>query len=253
MEERLATIESLLTVLAGQNHAAQLHQDISASVNSVALSNSLNDWAISPAQTPHDMADCLSTSTTAPIPPQANGVASNQLELAPLSEILPAVDNYFRNYNAIIPLFDETAFMRMLLDFFAQTTQRSIISWAAINVVLAISYRVLEGRGSDDAALTRCIQNVRSVMSELMVQGQDLMGLQVLLGMVILFLGSSDFQLAIVLTGSVVRLAQSLKLNSKDALKGLSNTEKEHRTCLFWLSYIYDRVRRHSGDHIETC
>jgi hypothetical protein len=242
LEERLATIESLLTVLAGENAQAQLQQDPSGPANNVAFSSSFNGWAISPGQTPHDITGCISTSTTASVSPPLSISTSNQLELAPLSEVLPLVDNYFRNYNAVIPLFDETAFMRMLLDFFAQTIKRSIISWAAINVVLAINYRALEGRGSDDAALNRCLQNVRSVMSELMVQGKDLMGLQVLLGVVILFLGSSDFQLAIVLTGSVVKLAQSLRLSSKEALKGLTNAEKARRTQLFWLSYIYDRV-----------
>ncbi|CEF83107.1 unnamed protein product [Fusarium graminearum] len=240
LEERLATIESLLTVLAG-NAVAQPQHDTSNPINNVALSNSFDSWGISPSQTPHDSTGCLLAPNVASISPTVTPPTSNQLELAPLSEVLPLVDNYFRNYNPIIPLFDETAFMRMLLDFFAQTTKRSIISWAAINVVLAINYRALEGRGSDDAALNRCLQNVRSVMSELMVQGKDLMGLQVLLGVVILFLGSSDFQLAIVLTGSVVKLAQSLRLNSKEALEGLTNAEKAHRTHLFWLSYIYDR------------
>jgi hypothetical protein len=240
LEERLSTIESLLTVLAG-NAVAQPQHDISVSTNNDAFSNSFDIWGISPGQAPHDTSGCLSTSTPISDSPLVSVPTSSQLELAPLSEVLPLVDSYFRNYNAIIPLFNETAFMRMLLDFFAQTTKRSIISWAAINVVLAINYRVLEGRGSDDAALKTCLQNIRSVMSELMVQGKDLMGLQVLLGTVILFLGSSEFQLAIVLTGSVVRLAQSLHLNSKEALRGLKNAEKSHRTQLFWLSYIYDR------------
>ncbi|UZP45344.1 hypothetical protein NXS19_013156 [Fusarium pseudograminearum] len=238
LEERLATIESLLTVLAG-NAVAQPQHD--TSINNVALSNSFDSWGISPSQTPHDNTGCLSASHAISISPTITPPTSNQLELAPLSEVLPLVDNYFRNYNSIIPLFEETVFMRMLLDFFAQTTKRSIVSWAAINIVLAINYRVLEGRSSNDAALNRCLQNVRSVMSELMVQGKDLMGLQVLLGVVILFLGSSDFQLAIVLTGSVVKLAQSLCLNSKEALEGLTNAEKSQRVQLFWLSYIYDR------------
>ncbi|RBR19188.1 uncharacterized protein FIESC28_05653 [Fusarium coffeatum] len=240
LEERLASIEALLSVLTGQN-PAQVQQSVNDPPNNGVLPDSIGDWAISPAHTVQDTTGCHSSSDTSSVAAPASAPTSNQLELPPLSEVLPAVDNYFRNYNIIIPLFDETAFMRMLLDFFAQTTKRSIVPWAAINVVLAISYRVLEGRGSDDSSLAQCLQNVRSVMSELMVQGKDLMGLQVLLGMVILFLGSSDFQLAIVLTGSVVRMAQSLRLNSKEALEGLTGAEKAHRTSLFWLSYIYDR------------
>ena len=238
----MASIEALLRVVTGQN-LAQVQQGVNSSSNNGVFPGSTGDWAISPAHTVQDTTGCYSSSDTSPVVAPVSAPTSNQLQLPPLSEVLPVVDNYFRSYNIIIPIFDETAFMRMLLDFFAQTTKRSIVPWAAINVVLAISYRVLEGRGPDDSALAQCLQNVRSVMSELMIQGKDLMGLQVLLGMVILFLGSSDFQLAIVLTGSVVRLTQSLRLNSKEALEGLTGAEKAHRASLFWLSYIYDRVR----------
>lgn len=238
----MASIEALLSALTGQN-PAQVQQSVNDPPNNGVFPGSTGDLAISPGQTIQDMTGCHSSSDTSSVAASVSAPTSNQLELPLLSEVLPVVDNYFRNYNTIIPLFDETAFMRMLLDFFAQTTKRSIVPWAAINVVLAISYRVLEGRGSDDSSLAQCLQNVRSVMSELMVQGKDLMGLQVLLGMVILFLGSSDFQLAIVLTGSVVRLTQSLQLNSKEALEGLTGAEKAHRASLFWISYIYDRVR----------
>ncbi|RGP74174.1 transcriptional activator mut3p [Fusarium sporotrichioides] len=250
LEERLATIESLLTVIAG-NPVTQPQHDITGPINNAVSSNSFDSWGVSPGQTPHVVAGCLSTPAKDSASPPLSTPTSN-LELAPLSEVLPLVDNYFRNYNPIIPLFEETAFMRMLLDFYARTSKKSIITWAAINVVVAINYRVLEGRGSDDAALNTCLQNVRSVMSELMIQGKDLMGLQVLLGVVILFLGSSELQLAIVLTGSVVKLAQSLRLNSKEALEGLTNAEKAQRTQLFWLTYIYDRRSQSPYSLLDT-
>ncbi|KAJ4118751.1 hypothetical protein NW768_010812 [Fusarium equiseti] len=240
MESVSSRRKALLGVLTGQK-PVQVQQGVNSPSNNDIPSGSMDDWAISPAQTVQDVTGRHSSSDTSSVAAPTSAPTLNQLELPPLSEVLPVVDNYFRNYNTIIPLFDETAFMRMLLELFAQTTKRSIVPWAAINVVLAISYRVLEGRGSDDSELARCLQNVRSVMAELMVQGKDLIGLQVLLGMVILFLGSSDFQLAIVLTGSVVRLAQSLRLNSKESLEGFTSAEKAHRTSLFWLTYIYDR------------
>jgi hypothetical protein len=212
-------------------------------LNDVDRSSSSSDWTTSDVGKPLDVSGFSSAAITDPLPQTVKAPASDQLELAPLSEILPVVDNYFRNYNAIIPLFDETAFMRMLLDWFSGSTKRTMISWAAINVVLAISYRVVEGRAIDDPAFAQCTQNVRSVMSDLMMQGKDLMGLQVLLGMVILFHGSPDFQLAVVLTASVVRLTQSLGLHLKQAQAGLSRAEKAHQRRLFWLSYIYDKVR----------
>jgi hypothetical protein len=239
LEERLANIEALLTALGGRTTQPGL--DISLS--DIDASGSSNNWGISPIQTPLDVAHCDDAALLNANSQLTKAATSDQLELAPLSEVLPLVDNYFRNYNTIVPLFDENAFMRMLLDWYSSSTKRSMVTWAAINVVLAINYRILEGKTMDDPAFSKSIRNVRSVMSELMTQGQDLMGLQVLLGMVILFQGSSEVQLAIVLTASVIRLAQSLRLNSKKALKGLPKSEQAHRTRLFWLSYIYDRVR----------
>ncbi|KAH6954901.1 hypothetical protein DER45DRAFT_541042 [Fusarium avenaceum] len=240
LEERLATIEALLAVFTGQTSAPEPQPHPSA-LNNVDHSSSSSDRTASEAHTPLDVSAFQSAAITDPLPQTVKAPVSDQLELAPLSEILPVVDKYFRNYNAIIPLFDETAFMRMLLDWFAGSTKRNMISWAAINTVLAISYRIVEGRPMDDPEFAQCTQNVRSVMSDLMMQGKDLMGLQVLLGMIILFQGSPDFQLAIVLTASVVRLTQSLGLHLKQAQAGFSRPEQAHRRRLFWLSYIYDK------------
>ncbi|KAF5692319.1 transcriptional activator Mut3p [Fusarium circinatum] len=239
LEERLANIEALLTALGGRVPRTQPGLDISLSNNDVSGSSS--SWGISPIQTPLDVAHRQHSAISNAGSQLTKAAISDQLQLAPLSDVLPLVDNYFRNYNSMIPLFEENSFMRMLLDWYSSSTKRSTVAWAAINVVLAINYRVLEGKTMDDPTFSQSIRNVRSVMSELMMQGQDLMGLQVLLGMVILFQGSSEFQLAIVLIGSVVRLAQSLRLNSKKALAGLSKSEQAHRTRLFWLTYIYDR------------
>ncbi|KAF5625676.1 transcriptional activator Mut3p [Fusarium sp. NRRL 52700] len=242
LEERLANIEALLTALEGRTVAApQTLPGLDVSLRDIDVSSSSNGLGISPIQTPFDVAYYQHTTLPNAGSQLTKAASSDQLELAPLSEVLPLVDSYFRNYNTIIPLFEENAFMRMLLDWYSSSTKRSTVTWAAINVVLAINYRVLDGKTMDDPTFSQSIHNVRSVVSELMMQCQDLMGLQVLLGMVILFQGSSEFQLAIVLTGSVIRLAQSLRLNSNKALTGLSKSEQAHRTRLFWLTYIYDR------------
>ncbi|RKK57029.1 hypothetical protein BFJ66_g2347 [Fusarium oxysporum f. sp. cepae] len=240
LEERLANIEALLSALGGLR-VPETQPGLDISLSDIGVSGSSNSWGISPIQTSLDVAHCQHTAISNAGSQLTKAASSDQLELAPLSEVLPLVDNYFRNYNTIIPLLEENVFMRMLLDWYSSSTKRSTVAWAAINVVLAINYRVLEGKAMDDPAFSQSIRNVRSVMSELMMQSQDLMGLQVLLGMVILFQGSSEVQLAIVLTGSVIRLAQSLRLNSKKALAGLSKSKQAHRTRLFWLTYIYDR------------
>lgn len=239
LEERLAGIEALLSVLTGTRSstsasvpAAKYPDD---SLDEVDISAPAHGQA-SPSQT--DASPTLFQPVLWPTPL----AAQPHLELPPLSDILPVVDNYFKKYNRLIPLFDETAFMRMLLDWQSSRNRRSMVQWAAVNIVMAINYRILEGRYMDDPPLAQCVRNIRSVTTELMTPGQDLMGVQVLLAMAIFYQGSADFQLAIVLMGSVVRLAQSLRLHSRQALQGISKAEALLRCRVFWTTYIYDRV-----------
>ncbi|KAF5026706.1 hypothetical protein F66182_1195 [Fusarium sp. NRRL 66182] len=246
LEQRLASIEILLTALAGpppQNPDTMAQMNPTEQDHAIYLQNldlaGPTASGVSPAPS-QDMTNNHRGSSTQSAP-QTVTAAIDQMELPPMSEVLPVVDNYFRSFNAIIPLFDETAFMRMLLDWFSLPNKRSMVSWAAINVVLGISYRICQGRNMSDPALAQCIQNVRSIMSEVMTQEEDLLGVQVLLGIVILHQGSSEYKLAVVLIGSVVRMVQSLRLHSKQALAGRSKAEKLQRCRLFWLAYIYDR------------
>ncbi|KAF9775892.1 hypothetical protein IL306_005980 [Fusarium sp. DS 682] len=178
LEERLANIEALLTALGAQTAVPATQQDPSIALSDIDFSGSSNDWDVSPAQTPLDIANCQHAAISNANSHLTKAATSDQLELAPLSEILPLVDNYFRDYNKIVPLFEENAFMRMLLDWYSSSSKHSMVSWAAINVVLAINYRILEGRPVDDPTVAQCLRNARSVMSELMTQGQDLIGLQ---------------------------------------------------------------------------
>ncbi|KAJ4328872.1 hypothetical protein N0V84_000660 [Fusarium piperis] len=235
LEERLAGIEVLLSMLTGTKSPT------SASVPATRYPDvSLDDIDISAPTDglPTDASPTLFEPDQWPMPLTA---VHNNLELPSLSDILPVVDNYFKKFNRLMPLFDETTFMRMLLDWHSSPNKRSMVPWAAVNIVMAINYRVLEGRYMDDPPLAQCVRNIRSVMTELMAPGQDLMGVQVLLAMAIFYQGSADFQLAIVLMGSVVRLAQSLRLHSRLASQGVSKAEALLRCRVFWIAYIYDR------------
>lgn len=190
------------------------------------------------------------TATTLPclgispqLPTGSVSVNTVQLELPPLVEILPALENYFDNYNRLIPLFDRPAFMRMVVDWYSSPSKRTLIPWAAINIVSAISYRVLDDLPMDDPRLARCIRSCQSATTELMAWGQDLLGLQVLLGMVILFQGTTNPQLAVVLIGSAIKLAQSLELPSQSADLTSPPAASLQRRRIFWIAYILDRVR----------
>ncbi|KAH6989595.1 hypothetical protein BKA56DRAFT_476671 [Ilyonectria sp. MPI-CAGE-AT-0026] len=164
-----------------------------------------------------------------------------QPELPPLPELLPIVDNYFQSYNRLTPLFDEPTFMRMLLDWYSFPSKRSVVPWAAINVVVAISFRIIDDMCMDDPRLALCVRNVQSAMADLMTWSADMLGVQVLLGLLIVFQGYPDPQLAIGLVGSVTRLAQSMRLPSKQALIGHSPAAALRRCRIFWITYIVDR------------
>ncbi|KFH46096.1 putative transcriptional regulatory protein-like protein [Hapsidospora chrysogenum ATCC 11550] len=182
---------------------------------------------------------CLGISPQLPAGPVMTNTA--QHELPPLVEILPELDNYFENYNCFIPLFDRATFMHMVIDWYSSPAKKSLIPWSAINIVLAISYRVLDDLPIDDTRLAQCIRNVQSVTTELMAWNEDLLGLQVLLGMVILFQGTTNPQLAIVLIGSAIRLAQNMGLPSRNANANLPPDASLQRRRIFWIAYILDR------------
>ncbi|KPM36540.1 hypothetical protein AK830_g10008 [Neonectria ditissima] len=173
--------------------------------------------------------------------PASQGPVREQLELPSLPELLPVVDSYFQNYNRLTPLFDEPTFMRMLLDWYSSPSKRTVVSWAAINVVLAISFRILDDLSMEDPRLSSCVRNVQSTMADLMTWQEDLLGIQVLLGLVVIFQGGPDPQLAIVLIGSAIRLVQRMRLPSKQALIGHSPAVALHRNRIFWIAYILDR------------
>jgi len=165
---------------------------------------------------------------------------AGKLQLAPLHEVLPVVEKYFDHYNTYMPLFDKTDFIQMTIDWYSAHARQSLVPWAAINVVLAITYRVVDGLPIDDPGLAQCIRNVQSVTTDLMSWSSDLLGLQVLLGMVILFQGTTNPQLAIVLIGSAIRLAQSSGLPST---KSSDDTPAQlQRSRIFWIAYILDKV-----------
>ncbi|VUC37382.1 unnamed protein product [Clonostachys rosea] len=164
-----------------------------------------------------------------------------QSDLPPLTELLPVVDNYFNAYNRHTPLFDQPDFMRMILEIYSSPHPREIVPWAALNLVLAISYRLLEDRSLDDPALAQSMRIVQSATTDLMAWDRDLLGLQVLLGMVILFQGTTSPQLAIVLIGSCIRLIQSMGLPSQRVFAGLPPGAALQKRRIFWIAYILDR------------
>jgi hypothetical protein len=103
-----------------------------------------------------------------------------------------------------------------------------------------MTYRIIDDVLIEKPRLAQCMSNVQSVTTELMAWSGDILGLQVLLGMVILFQGTTNPQLATVLIGSAIRLAQSIGLPSARASDDPDTSAQRRR--VFWIAYIMDKV-----------
>ncbi|KAI1751389.1 hypothetical protein F4782DRAFT_531663 [Xylaria castorea] len=129
----------------------------------------------------------------------------------PLTEALPVIESYFRDYNSLIPLFNQQSFMRLLNDYYKPYGERPKIYAGVINVVLAMGYRIQLSEHGDvrsrfnEAKIKTCVDNAQIMLDELMTRDQDTLGLQALLGL------------------------------------ELSPQEARQRANIFWLCYMLDK------------
>ncbi|KAF5555886.1 transcriptional activator Mut3p [Fusarium mexicanum] len=152
---------------------------------------------------------------------------------------MAVLERHFESYGRYMPLFDKGCFMKMTADWYLETGRKELIPWAAINLVLAMTYRIVDDVPIEEPKLAQCMRTVQSVTTELMAWSGDILGLQILLGMVILFQGTTNPQLAIVLIGSAIRLAQSMGLPSTRTSHDWDESAQRHR--VFWIAYILDK------------
>ncbi|PNP81159.1 hypothetical protein FNYG_05626 [Fusarium nygamai] len=235
LESRLAHIEARLDQIAAENPSGNSPQNATAlnfqnfpEVRVYKASDMWNEATILP---------CLGISPQ--FPTGAMLAQTGKLELPPLQEVLCVPERYFDSYGSYTPLFDKVSFMKMTVDWYSNDERKELIPWAAINLVLAMTYRTMDDVLIEEPKLAQCMSNVQSVTTELMAWSGDILGLQVLLGMAILFQGTTNPQLAIVLVGSAIRLAQSMGLPSARASD--DPDEPAQRRRVFWIAYILDK------------
>ncbi|KAM0201943.1 hypothetical protein ACHAQI_011076 [Fusarium lateritium] len=185
------------------------------------------------------------------------GVHPASLDLPPLDEILPVVDHYFSSFNTVIPLFSQHDFMKRLTTWYNSPNTRDRASWAAIQTVMAIGYRTPQLSLTDSQSVhiekaDQCLRNAQSVVSELVTRDEDLLGVQIILGIVILFQNSRDPKPASVLIGTAVRLAHRLRLHSQEATMNFPAAEAEQRSRVFWIAYTLDKVCHSSYPRTRT-
>ena len=165
--------------------------------------------------------------------------------LPPLSQILPIIRRYFSGFNRAYPLFHEPHFMDMVDSWYEYPSLRDGASWAAISVVLALTLQ--EAAAEEGPVRSQLVKhhiaNAQSMLNTLALRQEDLKGLQVVLGLVILFLGTPHPQPSCVLIATAVKLTHRLKLHvGAGELQGLyDHDEVLQRDRLLWITYIFDR------------
>lgn len=159
---------------------------------------------------------------------------------------MPIIDHYFDACNSVIPLFSEAHFMPLIARWYGKSPKRDRATWAAILVVIALGSRSLIPGSSDPEELVErenyCMRNAQSVMSELVTRDEDLLGIQVLLALVMLFYNCSDLRPASILSSTAMRLVHRLQLQSSSSAQHFTAEEVQQRSRVFWNAYILDKV-----------
>jgi hypothetical protein len=175
--------------------------------------------------------------------------------LPPLTEVQPKVNHYVAHVNSIIPIFSEDAIAQMLQKCYSIPEQRSQYTWAAINIVLALAALLPSSPSSSldlssgDGKVATYVNNAQTVLSAIMTHEESILGLQVVLGLVIISHTMKDSRPAVVLIGTAVRLAHRLRLHIKSTLETLSEDEAVQCHRVFWITYLFDKdisLRHHT-------
>lgn len=167
---------------------------------------------------------------------------SNARTLPPLRMVLPIVEEYFESSNRVLPLFDRETFIKMLRGWYTYSAYRKSDAWAAINVVLALARRDSYASSPEETQnMQRYINNVQSVLNEIVIDEPTLLALQVVLGLVLVFHGSSDPRPAAIMVATAMRLVHGLNLHTKTTAEYIEPLEELQRNRTFWIAYILDR------------
>ncbi|KAI0551706.1 hypothetical protein F4679DRAFT_572044 [Xylaria curta] len=171
----------------------------------------------------------------------AHGADHNAMRLDSLNDVLPVVEWYLATSNSFLPLFDPSALLTAVKDWYYKPHTREPAVWAMINVVLALAHHNgYSGRNSRSINDTTYIKNAQSVLTDAIAHKTNLTHVQVLIGLSMLFRTANEPTPAVVLIATAIRLAQKLGLHRKSSDLHDSSLRLQ-RERVFWIAYILDR------------
>ncbi|KAE8167573.1 fungal-specific transcription factor domain-containing protein [Aspergillus tamarii] len=164
-------------------------------------------------------------------------------QLPPKAITLQLVGEYFGSFNRVIPLFDEATFTRLVDKQFGWNPDENPSWWASLNVVLASAYRERAQKlpdGSEEWKKSMGhIRNALNVVVEFFMRAADLLAVQAMLGLALLFQNTPNPQPLFMFAAAAMRLSQSIGLHRNQTL-GLSPSHIEERRRTFWVAFILD-------------
>ncbi|KAK8085260.1 fungal specific transcription factor domain-containing protein [Apiospora hydei] len=178
-------------------------------------------------------------------------------ELPPLHEALPVIETYFRDFNSVLPLHHEPTFMKLLHRCYsggAEPKSRRA-EFALVHSVLAIGYRLRPNPESGGGVFMatavmhpftgdksqKCLRNCERLLSELVTRDDDTLGIQALLGLVVLHLANGDEKSAAMLISAAMRLVHNLQMHTRTSDTSFPLREAEQRHNVFWICYCLDK------------
>jgi hypothetical protein len=132
--------------------------------------------------------------------------------------------------------------LKSVHNWYRYPDQRDCASWAANNVVLALAYR---GSNPIEMFSTKTtaeyVNKAQSVLTEVMMRNVSLINVQVLAGLVMLYQGAQDMGPPMMLVATALRLAHTLRLQSRRSSEHLDALDALQQNRVFWIIYILDR------------
>ncbi|CAH0022884.1 unnamed protein product [Clonostachys rhizophaga] len=148
----------------------------------------------------------------------------------------------------VSPIFDRKSFTRMVIEWYNQRATHSRVAWAAILAVSSLGLRaspsdnsLFKGPFTNKECSDYCLRNAQSVIPELLIREEDLLGVQTLLVLATLFHQACDQRAAGNLASMALRLAHRMRLHSKQSTEFFSPEEIQQRSNVFWVAYILDK------------
>jgi len=171
-----------------------------------------------------------------------NGKHNLSMGLPPLEHVLPIVQAFLKNFNAVLPLFHDDSLLHLVHNFYdTPHPRRDPVAWATINIVLALGHRYNLVNGSNADISVEYLNKAESALSSIMLGDTQLLNIQALVGMVLLLQSSPDLTPSLILIATTMRLAHKIGLHDRNASAHLGSVDARQRACVFWMAYILDK------------